>query len=50
MILELSGRAGGHNDGPGLAPGFAVWAFLLVRGLGAVAWGLGAGDGLVSAG
>jgi len=21
MILELSGQAGGHDDGPGLAPG-----------------------------
>jgi|GEM_PF-6513865 len=27
-----------------------VWAFLLVRGLEAVAWGLGAGDGLAVAG
>src|SRR5260370_28494643 len=49
MILKLAAWAGGYGDSPGLAPGSRVRAFLLVRGLGAVAWGLGACGGCTGA-
>ena len=40
----------GHDQWPGVAPGSRVGSPSLVRALGAVAWGLGAGGGFAGAG